>query len=117
MKKLKWAFGIICLLLVAWNLNAYRLGIEGRTSVEKWTYEDSPDGRYTLAYGEGPGNWVWARLYRKGAEEIIADRWFESREPNKAAWDDDRVYYSRYDANGPIYLPSIWFEKWLARLP
>ncbi|QNK74477.1 hypothetical protein H7F36_04365 [Variovorax sp. PAMC28562] len=117
MKKFKWVLLVICLLLVGWNVNAYKLGIEGRASIKKWTYEESPDGQYTLAYGDGPGYWVWVRLRKKGGDEVLADRWFESKEPYKSAWLGDRVYYSHYDADGPIYLPPVWLEKWLARLP
>ena len=117
MKKLKWAFWVTCLLIAAWNINAYRLGVEGRASVEKWTYEDSPDGRYTIAYGIGPGYWLWVQLRRKGETEVLADRWFESKEPYEAAWVDDHVRYSRYSADAPIHLPPIWLERWLAKLP
>ena len=59
MKKFKWTFWCICFVIAGWHINAYRLDIEGPASVEKWTYEDSPDGRYTLAYGSAPDDWVW----------------------------------------------------------
>ncbi|QNK74478.1 hypothetical protein H7F36_04370 [Variovorax sp. PAMC28562] len=117
MKRLKWVALGICLLIAAWNINAYRLGVEGRASVQRWTYKNSPDGRYTLAYGTGLGNWIWVRLRRSGETEVLADRWFESTEPNWVFWDADHVSYSRYDATGPIHLPPNWLDNWLAKLP
>lgn len=117
MKKLGWGFWFLCLLVAAWNINTYRLGVEGRSSVYKWTYEDSPDGRYTLAYGDSPGYWVWVQLRRKGDTEVLADRWFNSQQPYEAIWLANYVRYSPYDAHRPIDLPPMWLEKWFAMLP
>ena len=82
--------------------------MDGHASIETWKYEDLPDGRYTLAYGNGPGNWVWGAGPQKSESEVLADRWFESKEPYKSAWLGDRVYYSQYDEDRPMYLPSTW---------
>jgi hypothetical protein len=117
MKKLKWTFWGICFVIAAWNINAYRLGVEGRASVEKWTYEDSPDGRYTLAYGYAPDDWCRVQLRRNGESEVLADRWFQSQQPTKLAWSEQSVYYQRGGDEKPIRLPPIWLEKWFAKLP
>lgn len=117
MKKLKWILWIVCMLIAFWNLNAYRVGIADRNLIHQWETKDSPDGHYTLAIGNGPGNWVWIRLRRQGKSEVLADRWFKSTEPNWVFWDTDHVSYSRYDSTGPIYLPPNWLERWLAKLP
>ena len=118
MKKLKVAFWLICFLIACWNVDSYRLGVERRALIDtwKWTYSDSPDGQYTLAFGSGYGDWVWVKLRRKGDSEVLADRWFETPFLNIVFWRDDRVAYRR-DTGDVIYLPPIWLEKWMAKLP
>ena len=115
LKRSLWA---CCILVVCLNANTYRLGVERRTLTNTWTwtYSDSPDGRYTLAFGEGYGNWVWVKLRKKGGNEVLADRWFYAPFTMNAFWDGDRVFF-RKDTADAIYLPPIWVEKWLAKLP
>ncbi|MDO9404716.1 MAG: hypothetical protein Q7T87_11860 [Polaromonas sp.] len=115
MKSFKRAFWVFCVLSLAWNANSYRLDVRERASIERWTYETSPDGRYTLAFGRS-GDWVWVRLREKGNTEVLADRWFKNREQHWVYWRDNQVSYSR-GSEGPIYLPPMWLEKWFAKLP
>ena len=115
LKRSLWTF---CILVVCLNANTYRLGVERRAFVDtwKWTYSNSPDGQYTLAVGVGFRDWTWVKLRRKGDSEVLADRWFETSAPTKEFWQDDRVTY-RTDTADAIYLPPIWLEKWMAKLP
>ena len=117
MKKIRSFFWGICLVVASWHVISYGLDVQRRASIERWRYEDSPDGRYTLAYGRAPDDWVWVRLRRKGESEVLADRWFQSRDQNWVAWSDDDVYYQRGGYEKPIRLPPIWLEEWFAKLP
>ena len=114
-KRSLWVF---CILVVCINANTYRLGVERRalTNTWTWTYIDSPSGQYTLAFGVGFRDWTWVKLRRKGDSEVLADRWFETPFSMEADWRDDRVYF-RQDTADAIYLPPIWLEKWMAKLP
>lgn len=119
MKMLKRTLWIIGLLIVTWNLISYSLDVRFRASIDEWQHFDSPDGRYTLSYGSAPNDWVWVQLRHKGEDEVLADRWFKSFsiDPHSASWSESHVYYQRGGYGSPIYLPPIWLEKWLAKLP
>jgi hypothetical protein len=119
MKQLKWTLWISVLLIVSWNVISYSLDVRFRASIDEWQYLDSPDGRYTMAYGSAPNDWVWVQLRHKGADEVLADRWVKdySREPHSASWNEGYVFYQGGGFNPVIHLPPIWLEKWFAKLP
>jgi hypothetical protein len=81
--------------------------MDGHASIETWKYEDSPDGRYTLAYGNDPGNWVWVRLRKKARAKRLPTDGSKARSPTNPRV-GDRVYYSQYDEDRPMYLPPTW---------
>lgn len=116
MSRLKWSLLLVFLLWGGCQIDSYRDAVGWRRDIAVWDHFESPGGMYVLEIGYADEYWKWARLYRKGSTEVIADRWFNEPEHMRVGWDPDRIYYN-LNSTDTIRLPPYWFEKWLACIP
>lgn len=119
MKTRTFVAGALAITVALWCAFLYtssaliRSRIVNRDAFETFT---SPDGQYRLEYAVSSQGFKWMRLYRRGDNEVIADRRFWDDPPYRINWYEDSVDVAESDES-VIYLPPHWWERWTAKLP
>ena len=119
MKTRTFLLGVVTLIIALCVAFLYARGVLARSwIIEHNAFETftSPDGQYRLEYGVTSPNFKWMRLYRKGDNEVIADRRFWDDPPYRINWYEKRVNVGGAD-EATISLPPHWWERWTAKLP
>ena len=94
-----------------------------RETAHGWQTQTSTkdEGIYTAKNTSLGSEIMLIRLYKTGANTLLAERTYDSMDIPRVFWTKDKLIYSTNDSSmfydGAINLPPSWIDKVLAQLP
>ncbi|MCZ2497146.1 hypothetical protein GN316_10280 [Xylophilus sp. Kf1] len=118
----RWSITPVALVIAVLLLN-YWLDVQQRSGSHHWMVEesDADGGLYYAKYASVGPERIFLRIYKRGSEDILAERLYYSGDHAKFYWSKTQVGYNTtgddWPHDGMVLLPPTRLDRLLTYLP